>query len=106
LVLVEAAAAAAAAKEGIADQPSKLEVLSSSRRGQSPKASKAAFMESSPEGERRQSLLVRATEPEDLAEYTGDGSVDFRGYPILKRNTGNWRACSLILGKNSVRAFH
>jgi len=98
LVLVEAAAAAAAAKEGIADQPSKLEVLSSSRRGQSPKASKAAFMESSPEGERRQSLLVRATEPEDLAEYTGDGSVDFRGYPILKRNTGNWRACSLILG--------
>ncbi|RLN38888.1 protein NRT1/ PTR FAMILY 8.3-like [Panicum miliaceum] len=55
-------------------------------------------MESSPEGERRQSLLVRATEPEDLAEYTDDGSVDFRGSPILKRNTGNWRACSLILG--------
>ncbi|KAK8446381.1 hypothetical protein SEVIR_9G480700v4 [Setaria viridis] len=55
-------------------------------------------MESSLEEERRQSLLVRATEPEDLAEYTGDGSVDFRGSPILKRNTGNWRACSLILG--------
>jgi len=69
LVLVEAAAAAAAAKEGIADQPSKLEVLSSSRRGQSPKASKSAFMESSPEGERRQSLLVRATEPEVLHPF-------------------------------------
>ncbi|KAL6648499.1 hypothetical protein ACP70R_012723 [Stipagrostis hirtigluma subsp. patula] len=50
--------------------------------------------------ERRQSLLVRATEPEekDVADYTGDGSVDFRGYPVSKRNTGNWRACSLILG--------
>lgn len=42
---------------------------------------------------------------QDLAGYTGDGSVDFRGFPILKHNTGNWRACSLILGKNSVRAF-
>ncbi|KAL6596315.1 hypothetical protein ACP70R_047679 [Stipagrostis hirtigluma subsp. patula] len=48
--------------------------------------------------ERRQGLLVRATEPEDVADYTGDGSVDFRGYPVSKRNTGNWRACSLILG--------
>ncbi|CAN6301632.1 unnamed protein product [Urochloa humidicola] len=55
-------------------------------------------MESSPAEERRQSLLVCATEPENLAEYTGDGSVDFRGSPILKHNTGNWRACSLILG--------
>ena len=67
MVLVEAAAAAAT-KEAIADQPSKL-VLSSSRRGQSPKASEAAFMESSPEGERRQSLLVRATEPEVLHPF-------------------------------------
>ncbi|KAL6867540.1 hypothetical protein ACP4OV_015564 [Aristida adscensionis] len=55
-------------------------------------------MESSLDEERRLGLLVRATEPEDLDQYTGDGSVDFRGYPILKRNTGNWRACSLILG--------
>nr|CAB3496552.1 unnamed protein product [Digitaria exilis] len=67
-------------------------------------------MELPPEEERQHRLLVRATEPEfadkfqatllcaqDLAEYTGDGSVDFRGFPILKRNTGNWRACSLIL---------
>ncbi|XP_062216284.1 protein NRT1/ PTR FAMILY 8.3-like isoform X2 [Phragmites australis] len=55
-------------------------------------------MGSSLQEERRQRLLVRTTEPEGLAEYTGDGSVDFRGYPILKHNTGNWRACSLILG--------
>ncbi|XP_010228915.1 protein NRT1/ PTR FAMILY 8.3 isoform X2 [Brachypodium distachyon] len=34
----------------------------------------------------------------NLDEYTGDGSVHFRGHPILKHNTGNWRACSLILG--------
>ncbi|KAL5554162.1 hypothetical protein UlMin_041563 [Ulmus minor] len=30
--------------------------------------------------------------------YTGDGSVDFNGNPVLKRNTGNWRACPFILG--------
>ncbi|GMY18076.1 protein NRT1/ PTR FAMILY 8.3-like [Fagus crenata] len=31
-------------------------------------------------------------------EYTGDGSVDFHGKPVLKQNTGNWRACPFILG--------
>ncbi|KAL5554163.1 hypothetical protein UlMin_041564 [Ulmus minor] len=30
--------------------------------------------------------------------YTGDGSVDFNGNPILKRNTGNWKACPFVLG--------
>ncbi|XP_022882227.1 protein NRT1/ PTR FAMILY 8.3-like isoform X2 [Olea europaea var. sylvestris] len=30
--------------------------------------------------------------------YTGDGSVDIKGNRILKRNTGNWRACPFILG--------
>ncbi|GAB4848161.1 hypothetical protein Ancab_002828 [Ancistrocladus abbreviatus] len=30
--------------------------------------------------------------------YTGDGSVDFKGKPILKQKTGNWRACPFILG--------
>ncbi|TQD71948.1 hypothetical protein C1H46_042510 [Malus baccata] len=30
--------------------------------------------------------------------YTGDGSVDIKGNPVLKRNTGNWRACPFILG--------
>lgn len=31
--------------------------------------------------------------------YTGDGSVDIKGNPVLKENTGNWRACPFILGK-------
>ncbi|PON79205.1 Proton-dependent oligopeptide transporter [Parasponia andersonii] len=30
--------------------------------------------------------------------YTGDGSVDIKGNPVLKENTGNWKACSFILG--------
>ncbi|XP_030468145.1 protein NRT1/ PTR FAMILY 8.3-like [Syzygium oleosum] len=30
--------------------------------------------------------------------YTGDGSVDVNGNPVLKSNTGNWRACPFILG--------
>ncbi|KAM3229900.1 hypothetical protein ACQJBY_060610 [Aegilops geniculata] len=50
------------------------------------------------EEEEERILIARATTPENFDEYTGDGSVDFRGHPILKHNTGNWRACSLILG--------
>uniref|UniRef100_A0ACD5XDU4 Uncharacterized protein n=3 Tax=Avena sativa TaxID=4498 RepID=A0ACD5XDU4_AVESA len=46
----------------------------------------------------QQILLARATQPENFDEYTGDGSVNYRGDPVLKHNTGNWRACSLILG--------
>ncbi|KAK6122462.1 hypothetical protein DH2020_043799 [Rehmannia glutinosa] len=30
--------------------------------------------------------------------YTGDGSIDIKGNPVLKSNTGNWRACPFILG--------
>ncbi|CAN1256818.1 Protein NRT1/ PTR FAMILY 8.3 [Linum perenne] len=30
--------------------------------------------------------------------YTGDGSVDINGRPVLKQNTGNWKACPFILG--------
>ncbi|PON79206.1 Proton-dependent oligopeptide transporter [Parasponia andersonii] len=30
--------------------------------------------------------------------YTGDGSVDIKGNPVLKQNTGNWKACPFILG--------
>ncbi|CAL5411110.1 unnamed protein product [Camellia sinensis] len=29
--------------------------------------------------------------------YTGDGSVNIKGEPVLKSNTGNWRACPFIL---------
>uniref|UniRef100_A0A0E0B750 Major facilitator superfamily (MFS) profile domain-containing protein n=1 Tax=Oryza glumipatula TaxID=40148 RepID=A0A0E0B750_9ORYZ len=32
------------------------------------------------------------------SEYTGDGSVDVNNQPALKRSTGNWRACFMILG--------
>ncbi|KAK4264092.1 hypothetical protein QN277_029427 [Acacia crassicarpa] len=31
-------------------------------------------------------------------QFTGDGSVDFKGKPVLKQNTGNWKACPFILG--------
>ncbi|CAN1199992.1 Protein NRT1/ PTR FAMILY 8.3 [Linum perenne] len=31
-------------------------------------------------------------------QHTGDGSVDINGRPVLKQNTGNWRACPFILG--------
>ncbi|KAK7260533.1 hypothetical protein RIF29_26659 [Crotalaria pallida] len=34
-------------------------------------------------------------------QYTGDGSVDLKGKPILKKNTGNWRACLFVLGIES-----
>ncbi|XP_048318596.1 protein NRT1/ PTR FAMILY 8.3-like [Ziziphus jujuba] len=30
--------------------------------------------------------------------YSGDGSVDIKGRPVLKQNTGNWKACPFILG--------
>lgn len=33
-----------------------------------------------------------------LGPYTGDGSVDIKGKPVLRHNTGNWRACPFILG--------
>ncbi|KAI4382486.1 hypothetical protein MLD38_008444 [Melastoma candidum] len=32
------------------------------------------------------------------SSYTGDGSVDLKGNPVLKSNTGNWKACPFILG--------
>ncbi|CAN6299915.1 unnamed protein product [Urochloa humidicola] len=32
------------------------------------------------------------------SEYASDGSVDINKQPALKRNTGKWRACYLILG--------
>ncbi|KAG2707651.1 hypothetical protein I3760_05G157300 [Carya illinoinensis] len=35
---------------------------------------------------------------ERSSQHTGDGSVNFHGKPVLKQNTGNWRACPFILG--------
>ncbi|KAM7487843.1 hypothetical protein LguiB_025327 [Lonicera macranthoides] len=40
----------------------------------------------------------RVPESESIGLYTGDGSVDIKGNPVLKSNTGNWRACPFILG--------
>ena len=31
-------------------------------------------------------------------DYTEDGTVDLNGRPILRSNTGGWRACSFIVG--------
>lgn len=30
--------------------------------------------------------------------YTQDGTVDLRGNPVLRSNTGRWRATSFIIG--------
>lgn len=37
------------------------------------------------------------TQDESYGQYTGDGSVDIKAKPVLKRKTGNWRACPFIL---------
>ncbi|XP_058079792.1 protein NRT1/ PTR FAMILY 8.3-like isoform X2 [Magnolia sinica] len=45
-------------------------------------------------------LLVEdgSSENGTVGPYTGDGSVDLKGNPVLRHNTGNWRACPFILG--------
>ncbi|GAA0151456.1 transporter [Lithospermum erythrorhizon] len=47
-----------------------------------------------------QSLLEGGTysQVESSGLYTGDGSVDIKGNPVLKSETGNWKACPFILG--------
>lgn len=32
-------------------------------------------------------------------DYTQDGTVDLNGKPVLRSNTGSWRASSFIVGK-------
>ena len=32
-------------------------------------------------------------------EFAEDGSVDLKGRPVLRSNTGRWKACSFIVGK-------
>jgi hypothetical protein len=44
-----------------------------------------------------QGLLAIPEESNQLT-YTGDGSVDFSGNPVVKERTGRWRACPFILG--------
>nr|CAD1837355.1 unnamed protein product [Ananas comosus var. bracteatus] len=52
------------------------------------------------DGEERRALLEDGLLAEDghKGPYTGDGSVDIHGNPVLKDRTGNWRACPFILG--------
>ncbi|CAM0875448.1 unnamed protein product [Alopecurus aequalis] len=48
--------------------------------------------------EERPLLHLQPSRQDVGSEYTSDGSVDMKGHPALKRNTGNWRACYMILG--------
>lgn len=34
--------------------------------------------------------------------YTQDGTVDLHDNPVLKKNTGSWKACPYILGIHPV----
>lgn len=34
-------------------------------------------------------------------EYTKDGTVDLKGNPVLRSNTGRWRATSFIVGMST-----
>ncbi|KAJ6805410.1 protein NRT1/ PTR FAMILY 8.3-like [Iris pallida] len=51
-------------------------------------------------GSEEERLLIEdgLSEDEGQGLYTGDGSVDINGDPVLKHRTGNWRACPFILG--------
>ncbi|KAJ4974738.1 hypothetical protein NE237_007912 [Protea cynaroides] len=44
-------------------------------------------------------------ENDSRGPYAGDGSVDINGKPVLKQNTGNWRACQFILGTECCERF-
>ncbi|KAJ3685179.1 hypothetical protein LUZ61_014343 [Rhynchospora tenuis] len=46
----------------------------------------------------QESLLIETEHEELRKDYTGDGSVNLKGLPILKHESGNWRACYFILG--------
>ena len=36
---------------------------------------------------------------EEKEDHTKDGTVDLKGRPVLRSQTGRWRACSFIVGK-------
>lgn len=35
-------------------------------------------------------------------EYTQDGTIDLNGKPVLRSQTGRWKACSFLVGKPSL----
>ena len=37
---------------------------------------------------------------EAKADYTQDGTVDFRGEPAVPSKTGKWKACAFLVGEN------
>ena len=39
---------------------------------------------------------------EEDSIYTQDGTVDYRGDPAIRSQTGTWKACPYILGSFSV----
>ncbi|KAM3228411.1 hypothetical protein ACQJBY_059829 [Aegilops geniculata] len=55
-------------------------------------------MEAAAADEERPLLHLQPYNQDVGSEYTGDGSVDINNQPALKCNTGNWRACYMILG--------
>ncbi|CAN6318959.1 unnamed protein product [Urochloa humidicola] len=50
-------------------------------------------------------LVPHLTSQGEDSLHTSDGTVDFNNQPALKRTTGNWRACFLILGTEFVECF-
>ncbi|XBH53843.1 hypothetical protein VPH35_076257 [Triticum aestivum] len=54
-------------------------------------------MEAAAADEERPLLHLQPYNQDVGSEYAGDGSVDINNQPALKRNTGNWRACYMIL---------
>uniref|UniRef100_A0A453IJW3 Uncharacterized protein n=1 Tax=Aegilops tauschii subsp. strangulata TaxID=200361 RepID=A0A453IJW3_AEGTS len=50
-------------------------------------------------------LLLQEDGDQDASLYTGDGSVDIKGRPATRRDTGNWRACVFILGNIYTGVF-
>lgn len=35
-------------------------------------------------------------------DHTQDGTVDLKGRPVLRSNTGRWTACSFIVGNGVI----
>ena len=37
---------------------------------------------------------------EAKADYTQDGTIDFRGQPAVSSKTGKWKACAFLVGEH------
>lgn len=45
-------------------------------------------------------MVTRVEEEKGGNDYTQDGTLDMKGRPILRSQTGRWRATSFIVGKH------